>query len=88
MFTIYFFISYPASGWYDIEIKEVIEPYLHVDGSPFSIHKSAHETLFHFHDVPTEGTYHVKITRSGEVIFNNDVTIPWPNGPTSTDVRA
>ena len=85
MFTIYFFISYPASGWYDIEITYSEIP---VPGSPLLIHKSAHETLFHFHDVPTEGTYHVKITRSGEVIFNDDVIIPWPNGPTSVNVRA
>jgi len=86
MFTIYFFISYPASGWYDIDITYSGNP---VPESPLHIHKSAHETAYNFHDVPTEGTYHVKITkREAEVIYNDDVIIPWPNGPTSVNVRA
>ncbi len=87
MFTIDFIISYPAAGWFDIEIKNDIGTIL--TDPPFSIHKSGLDSAYDFFDVPDAGTYHVKITKRGaEVIYNDDVTIYWPNGPPSAKVRA
>ena len=87
IFTIYFFISYPAKGSFDVEITDLYgEP---VPESPLRIRKSKHKPAYDFCDVPDAGTYHVKITtrKDKEVIYNDDVTIHWPNGPRSEIVR-
>ncbi len=81
MFSINFFISYPASGWYDVEIwqGDSVEGVLLTD-PPFQIHKSSSGSVFDFFDVPSAVTYHVKITKNLEVIYENNVIIDWPNG--------
>lgn len=81
MFAINFFISYPAAGWYNVEIRQggAEDPLL--DGTPFQIHKSSSGSVFDFFDVPSEGSYHVKITKNVELIYENNVIIDWPSGP-------
>ena len=89
-FSIFFIISYPAAGMFNVEVKFSNENYEILGLVPegeFSIHKSSPETAFDFIDVPTEGIYHVKITKNSEIIHNDFETIPWPNGPRSTTVR-
>lgn len=81
MFAINFFISYPAAGWYDVEIRQGGEENPLLDGTPFQIHKSSSGSVFDFFDVPSADTYHVKITKNLEVIYNNNVRIDWPLGP-------
>ena len=89
-FAIFFIISYPAAGMFNVEVRFSNENYEILGLVPegeFSIHKSSPETAFDFIDVPTEGIYHVKITKSSEIIHNDFETIPWPNGPRSATVR-
>ncbi|GAG83599.1 unnamed protein product, partial [marine sediment metagenome] len=85
LFTIYFSIKNQPAGWYDVNITCSGN---HVSGSPLQIHKSQYETAYDFCDVPDPGTYHVTIKmKNGGIIYNNDVTIYWPNGPPSEEVR-
>lgn len=86
-FTISFTISknQPA-GWYDVEVRRGNETGP-LECLPFQIHKTRHASADYFCDVSTAGTYHVKITKGSEVIYNDDVTIHWPNGPRSVPVR-
>lgn len=80
MFAINFLISYPAAGWFDIEIRQGDEYGPILDGTPFQIHKSSSGSAFDFFNVPSAITYHVKITKNLELIYEDDVTIDWPNG--------
>jgi len=85
-FAIFFIISYQGGGYFDVEVKQGSDAGPHVEGSPFSIHKSAQQTAFDYLSVPAAGTYHVKITKSSQVIYNDCVTIYWPDGPRSVTV--
>lgn len=91
MFTIFFIISYPAAGWYDVEVRysnDNFDIFGLVSEEEFSIHKSSVGSAFDFFNVPNAQKYHVKITRGGsEVIYNNFVNIRWPNGPQSETIR-
>lgn len=80
MFAINFLISYPAAGWFNIEIRQSSETGLLLTSPPFSIHKSSNKPVFDFFKVPSAATYHVKITKGSQVIYNALVTIGWPNG--------
>ena len=80
MFAINFFISYPASGWFDVEIKQGGEAGLILTDPPFQIHKSSSGPAFDFFDVPSADIYYVKITKNLELIYEDDVTIDWPEG--------
>jgi len=81
MFAINFLISYPAAGWFDVEIRQGGEAGPPLAGTPFQIHKSSSGPYFDFFDVPSADTYYVKITKNLELIYEDDVTIGWPNGP-------
>ena len=81
MFAINFFISYPAAGWFDVEIRQGGAEGPLLAGTPFQIHKSSSGPAFDFFDVPSAATYYVKITKNLELIYEDDVTIGWPNGP-------
>lgn len=85
-FSIFFVISYPSAGKFNVDVKEESDTGDHVEGSPFVVHKASKETAFDFLFVPTSGTYHVKITRKNEVLYNDCVTIYWPDGPRSATV--
>ena len=87
MFAIVFYISDPGKGFFDIEIKDYNETIL--TDPPFSIHKSAVTgTATDFFSVPSAGTYHVKITRrNAGIIYNDFVTINWPDGPEEVKIR-
>jgi len=86
-FTIYFTISanHPA-GFYDVEVRQGDEMG-DLECPIFQIKKRGLESADDFCDVRASGTYHVKITKGSLVIYNDCVTIPWPNGPRSTKVR-
>ena len=81
MFAINFFISYPAAGWFDVEIRyDNAEGFILTD-PPFQIHKSSSGPAFDFFEVPTsDTTYYVKITKNSELIYEDLITINWPNG--------
>jgi len=81
MFAINFLISYPAAGWFNIEIRQGGEEGPPLTGTPFQIHKSSSGPAFDFFEVPSAATYYVKITKNSELIYEEDVTIGWPNGP-------
>lgn len=85
-FAIFFIISYPGGGNFEVDVKQGSDTGSHVEGSPFSIHKSAQETAFDYLSVPAEGIYHVKITKNSQVIYNDYVTIYWPDGPRTATV--
>jgi len=87
-FVIFFIISYPEVGFYYIDVRQGSEAGPHVEGSPFSIHKSKWDTAFDYLSVPAAGTYHVKITQSSHVIYNDYVTIYWSEGSRTATVRA
>lgn len=78
MFGINFLISYPAAGWFEVFIENSGNP---VPDTPFFIHKSSAGVAFAFCPVPTATTYDVIIMRGTEEIYNDEVTISWPNGP-------
>ena len=87
-FAIFFIISYPEVGFYDIDVRQGSEAGSHVEDSPFRMHKSKWETAFDYLSVPAAGTYHVKITQSSHVIYNDYVTIYWSEGSRTATVRA
>jgi len=87
MFGINFLISYPAAGWFNVSVKHSDTGYP-VSGTPFFIHKSSSGVAFGFCAVPTAKKYHVVIKRGTEEIYNDDVTISWPNGPATEMVIA
>lgn len=80
MFAINFFISYPAAGWFDVEIREGSETGPLLTDPPFKIHKSSSSPAFDFFNVLSATTYYVKITKNLELIYENFVTIDWPAG--------
>ena len=88
-FAIVFYISAPGRGWFDIEIREGSDTGTILTVPPFSIHKSGVTgTATDFFSVPSAGTYHVKITRrNAGVIYNDCVTIDWPDGPEVEKIR-
>ncbi len=81
MFAINFLISYPAAGWFDIEIRQGDAAGPIITDPPFQIHKASSGPAFDFFQVSSAITYHVKITKNLELIYEDDVTIDWPNGP-------
>ena len=86
LFTIYINIKNQPAGWYDVNVTSFG---FHVPESPIQIHKSRFETAYDYCNVLNYGTFHVTIERiGGEIIYNKDVTIPWPNGPRSVTITA
>lgn len=81
MLVINVLIYYAPGGVYDIDIwlgEEIGDPKYSK-----TIQKSS-GTAFTFVDVTENGapnTYHVKITRGSDIIYNHQVTINWPSGP-------
>ena len=81
MFAINFLISYPASGWYEVDIKYNDELGASLPDTPLYIHKSSSGPAFDFFKITNIGTYYVEITKNSEPIYEDDVTIGWPDGP-------
>ena len=87
LFTIFFIISNQPAGWFDVNIT-YFGTEDHVPESPLHVHKSGLDSAYDFCNVPDAGIYHVKIMRRGAgIIYDNDVTIYWPNGPRSETVH-
>ncbi len=68
LYGLNFLISYPESGWYEIEVTNCPD-------SPIQVHKSASNPAFAFVQVPIAGTYHVTISKNSNIIFDEDVTL-------------
>jgi len=87
LFTIYFTISKnQPPGWYDVVVRQGSATGL-LECPPFSIKKTRHVLANDFCDVLEPRTYHVKIMKGSELIYNDVVTIHWPDGPRSATVR-
>jgi len=81
MFAINFLISYPASGWYEVDIKYNDAEGASLPDTPLYIHKSSSGPAFDFFKITNIGTYYVEITKNSEPIHDECVTIDWPGGP-------
>ena len=83
MLVINVLIYYEPGGVYDIEVRQGDEFGDHILGSPYILHKSSGSAFTYF-DVTyldSPNTYHVKIARGSDVIYDDPVTIDWPSGP-------
>lgn len=72
-YALNFQISYPESGWYEIEIWDEEDTLITVP--PFKVQKSANAPAFAFFQVDSHGKYHVHITKNSSNIHDADTTI-------------
>ena len=83
MLMINVLIYYEPGGNYKIEVRQGDELGDNIIGSPYLLHKSSGSafTYFDVSYLDSPNTYHVKIARGSDVIYDDPVTIDWPLGP-------